>query len=1438
MPVSASEDKYAGLKQNWGRIYYSDTYQSLPEERKNLVRLGFAKKHGVPQEVHHSFITGKFDDQFMQPSDTDVWQSEQQRIIAEEHDVDGDVYASTLNPQQVVSARRQRQIEDASIAGIGTAVKTSPNSSLAGIAWQKITGNKIVDDSDFDKAIGYEYQPEGFMQNLAHQAPAMLMDVPALKAFGVAGRGLTKVASKVPGKAVASTVDDAFSMAVGLPEQSLTRGESLARAIVKEHELAPAGVKMAKELTPLGKKIAGGTEFALYTGTREAFNPYINYEDEKLSESVGRILKASARGFVEGVALNTASGYFEKYLDNVVEANFDRLKRVASKKGMRGVERLTPDFEKIAKLNGEIDVAQYVMSRKNELTKELIKQRLRLAGIPYQGVVLNTAQAITHGDPSQIIDPNALGMNIAIGGVMHMTHSPLSKARALTKKPQTVRLFEEAVKNEMLWAKGIHDTNKALVEMSEAKSQREGIDEIRVKRLQENNTWNKVEQPMQRGFEPAEYLKEATDIYRNKTGYEIREVRSHVDKKIRWEVWKDGEPLKYDKRKQKGVEPATQVPAEKLQSWKRNLERMAEDAKKINTPEELEAYQKKMESGKKIQRFDTLEEAKEYVSKRKDMKLVLSPEEARFRTALINMEQDNLLYKNAKDTFFDAFRGQPEHLTELAWEAIAGENYKQGEKGSTKELKRSRGKFRMYEKTDGTAGTISTALPTTDAAIETLANATVKERPTGWSRHMLKWKNAPRELANAAGRQFSDLIFNMVRQTTHNYMLEQAAFQKGISNVGKKYSKAELRKVGRYFVGQQRLKEAIIVDGKVVKNEAGEIQYDIKETGIETLKRMGLEKAEYGQLTAKERELVSFINTQFEMFFDRYNAMRILAGKSPVQKSDTEADYFPMFRRFTMAEQMGFEPGALEYTEWTKPDWKPATFQANKHAIERIESYREVEIDPLIALSKYGNTLIRNIHNAPVLAKLNEFLGRTHQTSKGPFNLKQNEYAYDIVEHVRDKIAGFDSKGDKFMEAVMKKLSKNVVTSTLGFLPSTVLNQMGAIDGTLALTGPRHVLAGTAQSMNPEWVKFAMKNSSELKSRVVDVFFNTEGTTISPSEKSMIKKSIGKVVDVTDKWNKLAFKPMQWMDKASSTVSWLSSYDYLVNTAGWKPNDIATFRMADKMLIDIQGSGKTLDMAPIQTTGWGKFLTAFQTFTINRFNWLTSDIVAPIFGKGSPDVSRMEAMRTLIGYTVASAFVGAIYEGTGQVTGLPMHSPSPSIASAVMEYTKSEEKNKSIAQTGFSILLDQFRVVPMLGAVKYGGESVFGANLDFLIDAFQYISSLQGDIPDYQVKSLGYLMGKGLGIGGTQAIQSFVNMFNQNQKRLYEQAVMDAKANRNNYRGEINRFRAEIDREINKYRPGGRKPLGIDKKRDYPGAGDDDSIRHILRHPERMFYKQ
>jgi len=252
-----------------------------------------------------------------------------------------------------------------------------------------------------------------------------------------------------------------------------------------------------------------------------------------------------------------------------------------------------------------------------------------------------------------------------------------------------------------------------------------------------------------------------------------------------------------------------------------------------------------------------------------------------------------------------------------------------------------------------------------------------------------------------------------------------------------------------------------------------------------------------------------------------------------------------------------------------------------------------------------------------------------------------------------------------------------------------------------------------------------MRKSKVLVGRRYDV-------TVEDALRAVRSRRLGEVQRVAAR---TALKPLQLLDIETAKACWHAAYKYGMEKMGYASKKAITY--ADDVVTRTQASAMPGDIAPIQRAVAGRFLTLFQTFTINDWNFLIRDVL----GLRNATVDTPGAFAKAMRYVAATTLFNILFEDV-----LHIQSPFPTPIRAFREALERGDDTPSLL---WNVGKEFIEPIPIIGAARYG-KGPGGPGVELLNETVKYITKKPMAPPAWE------LGGKWLGLPGTAQVAKTV----------------------------------------------------------------------------------
>uniref|UniRef100_A0A6M3KFJ4 Uncharacterized protein n=1 Tax=viral metagenome TaxID=1070528 RepID=A0A6M3KFJ4_9ZZZZ len=466
-----------------------------------------------------------------------------------------------------------------------------------------------------------------------------------------------------------------------------------------------------------------------------------------------------------------------------------------------------------------------------------------------------------------------------------------------------------------------------------------------------------------------------------------------------------------------------------------------------------------------------------------------------------------------------------------------------------------------------------------------------------------------------------------------------------------------------------------------------------------------IEKVEVPKLTPAEKAIYDNLRERYKSYYDRIQEARAAAGKEPFEAVE---DYFTFIQGMTVWEKLGLDiiksdPRKLQsalnevYADFIRPKATPFGFSKKRTAALFV-----TEKDAKRVFERYTESALRHIHLSPEIAKIREFLLKIGK-GKDAFEMqKEKPEAYKFLNGWLNKLAGvrdswIEKKFGRKWDERLSVLNSNITVATLSANLRTAFIQPLSLLNTATYLGPKYTLRGIVEMLTADGKKTAMEKSNQLIARDYDVAAKDALHSLTGIKRAVAEK---------------AMAPLKYLDMKSAQATWLGAYAKAKELLGFSDKKAAQF--ADDALVKTQASARTLDMAPIQYESLGRAMTLFQTFVLNEFAFIKSDVM----GIGNKSVSGKTVVKRAATWITGVTLINILFEDILQI-----NSPYPAPINA---FNRALDKGDSDLVASKEALLEILAQLPIAGGgLRYGG-TMLGGVADLFKDIGESFSGRRG----------------------------------------------------------------------------------------------------------------
>lgn len=534
----------------------------------------------------------------------------------------------------------------------------------------------------------------------------------------------------------------------------------------------------------------------------------------------------------------------------------------------------------------------------------------------------------------------------------------------------------------------------------------------------------------------------------------------------------------------------------------------------------------------------------------------------------------------------------------------------------------------------------------------------------------------------------------------------------------------------------------------------------IQEGGETIINAMGKKVLKQSEMTPVELQIIEEARLIYDKFFERLNHVRKQSGKKPL---NYEKNYFTWMRNADALTDMGMSLGDTPVGDlnqhMTGTNFRWAT-RRKKYMGQTIDV--PVELDFFGVFDKYAHDALQHIHITPVVAKGRAYLepfdvpveGVNKSWQLSMDKPKMASYMNEWLDAIAGKRQISDVAWKRGFQVAASKLNKNLAASILSYNIRSALIQPSALRGVYSKVGGHYLSEGIRLSLTKEGYDFVTKHSN-LEGRTYDI----HAAQISPGGITGKTKTGRKLSGVKRKTSELGIKPLQILDMASARIAWRSYYEWGIRNQ--KLSHPEAVKVANQGILTTQASAKIGHLSPIQRSAGGRLATVFNTFPINDWNMVMSDVM----GIKNPSARRIpDAIRFL----VATEAVNALTEGAFNIQS-PFPAPEWDIYEGIKEgkpateiiMGAAEEVLESVPVVGGTLRWStDYRTawpapIQMLGDLQRTGRHIS----EFVIDAAVSLAKEGKPTFDFSKVSMYDLetIGKLLGVPGSTQVRKYIS---------------------------------------------------------------------------------
>jgi len=336
----------------------------------------------------------------------------------------------------------------------------------------------------------------------------------------------------------------------------------------------------------------------------------------------------------------------------------------------------------------------------------------------------------------------------------------------------------------------------------------------------------------------------------------------------------------------------------------------------------------------------------------------------------------------------------------------------------------------------------------------------------------------------------------------------------------------------------------------------------------------GVPKREYEDMTPQQQEAIKWLGDYtHEMFMD-INKARKLTGKSELTELP---NYGPLMAK-DFASRRGNFMMEKDMVDYLKNNPKEVG-----NLKERVGSDADIIENIFDAIPKYDRYVRRAIYVTPVTYKVRNLADKLSL-----FNNKAGDY----IRNMTLDTEGSAIDGGQLAGGIRKVSELMSVGKLAGNFGTAVLQSLAVIPATVTIGVKPMLKASFDLLMNPSKMQDNLRKSPELQSATADM-------SMLLAQEAFSSKAMKEVV-------KYGFMPMKLIDRAVRQVTWQAAYDQALKN-GESPAQARS--TAGRLATFTQGSSERQNRAPLFRGSTGKLFAALQSFKLNEFHYMISDVM-------------------------------------------------------------------------------------------------------------------------------------------------------------------------------------------------------------------------------------
>jgi hypothetical protein len=472
-------------------------------------------------------------------------------------------------------------------------------------------------------------------------------------------------------------------------------------------------------------------------------------------------------------------------------------------------------------------------------------------------------------------------------------------------------------------------------------------------------------------------------------------------------------------------------------------------------------------------------------------------------------------------------------------------------------------------------------------------------------------------------------------------------------------------------------------------------------------------------ITAKELTVEAFVRGIFDDLFGRAQEVRSNTGRGPM---DYVTHYITHMRATNLDEAFGIKTSIVEDTAALQ-NQRFANLKNTPFPMERTRrgGVFPAEMNVFDILENYVDYALRQIHLGPFVAKVHELIDTPiiDPTTGNTWRMSvEKPELYKVISEWNNHIAGkpeqsIPSPWNSILFSIGRSLGNSQIAgniSSIAIQPLGLLNtgQLYGYGRTIQAT--LGYMADLATPGHPK-MKFRREHSKSLDVRNPDIYFDEAGAGVLENllQQNRLTRRAGEAAQRASTYlGDVGTRGLRFTDQIAADISWDVGYDFALKAG--KTGE-AAFNIADDAVTLTQGSALRGERAPIQRKQWGRALTQFQTFAINNYDMITSQVL----GIANKNMTNKQVVGNVLKFLGAGTILNFLMEDMGEGTS-PLPNPPLAFTRTLLRGPEPNQSELSyLVELGLgSTLGEAAKIIPFASSLKVRGGQLGGPTAGFI----------------------------------------------------------------------------------------------------------------------------